>query len=790
MALLPPRVGEMYEYGARTARREARQRRFRVLGQHASAIAKAFRAQALIDERRPFAANLQPEHAHVGVNGETFEQEPAAAWANFKLDRGVVRAQQDARVDAFAFGKSRCIRVRVRFHVGVDAKTRRVLAQADSPRWLGIARSPWSFLAAAAALAALAMHQIMAATNGAPAVPLDDSYIHFQFARSFAEGHPFVYSHGSAPVAGATSLLWPLLLALPQLLGAHGLALIPWAWGYGFLALGLLAYETARAAERVTDPRVAWLAGVLVLTFSANTWFAASGMEVVPLAWLLMRSARRAAEWLEGDRHGLWELLLLAFVAPAMRPEGALASLLIASSLFLGERGARRAFGALALGFVAVPPLVNALFTGHATQTTTLVKWLPFNPYLTRTGLLDAVLGNVHLFVSTLLDGQLWSAAYVPAHSRFIALLALPALIFAGQARGSTARAWLLVALGLGILLPTTYDSFLWNRLRYLWPFAGPWLIGLVALADQLGELAALLTPTLGLVRYATCATFATLLASKFPFALEDLADSARAISSQHVELGEWAKRSLPPDARIGVNDTGAIAYFSNHPIFDIVGLTTAGEARYWSAGTGSRFEHYERLPLSALPTHFIVYSAWFGMPQLLGTCLTERTVYATILGGETMLACKADYSLLNSGERAAAPEFWHQNPLDVLDVADLESEAEHDYVVLPATQAEDVVSSNGIVMDGARRNRRHDSFRFQLAPGARFVARLGADARTTVNVRVAGQVIASWAVNDPIFEEHSVRLSTDAPHGVGQVELIADEPFSAAHYWLYPAPQ
>ena len=59
-----------------------------------------------------------------------------------------------------------------------------------------------------------------------------------------------------------------------------------------------------------------------------------------------------------------------------------------------------------------------------------------------------------------------------------------------------------MVALGLGILLPTTYDSFLWNRLRYLWPFAGPWLIGLVALADQLGELAALLKARLGLLRY------------------------------------------------------------------------------------------------------------------------------------------------------------------------------------------------------------------------------------------------------------------------------------------------
>jgi hypothetical protein len=646
-------------------------------------------------------------------------------------------------------------------------------------------------MAAAGCLAALALHQVMAATNGAPAVPLDDSYIHFQFARSFAEGHPFVYSPGAAPVAGATSLLWPLLLALPQLLGAHGLALIPWAWGFGFLALGLLAYETARAAERLVNARIAWFSGVLVLAFSANTWFAASGMEVVPLAWLLMRCARRAAQWHEGDRRRLWELLLLAFLAPAMRPEGAIGSLLIASALLWRETGARRGLSVLALGFVGVPPLVYLLFTGHATQTTTLVKWLPFNPYLTFGDVLDVVLGNLRVFVSTLLDGQLWSAAYVPEHSRFIALLSLPALVVAGQTRGASARAWLLVVLGLGILLPTTYDSFLWNRLRYLWPFAGPWLIGLVALADQVAELVALLTPQLGLVRYLICTGFAGALASKFPFALADLADSSHAISSQHVELGQWAKRELPATAHIGVNDTGAIAYLSDRPIFDVVGLTTADEARYWSAGPGSRLEHYERLPRSALPTYFIVYPAWFGLPQLLGTCLTERTVYATILGGETMVACEADYTLLGSGEGASAPEFWRQPPLDVLDVADLESEAAHRYALLPATQADDVVLSNGIIIDGARRNRHRDWFRLWVAPGARLVARLGSDSPVTVHVRIAGRAAGNWSIANPSFEERSLELGTDAPSGLADVEVTADQgAFASAHYWLYPARQ
>src|SRR6185369_3877875 len=93
-------------------------------------------------------------------------------------------------------------------------------------------------------------------------------------------------------------------------------------------------------------------------------------------------------------------------------------------------------------------------------------------------------------------------AAFVPEHAKLVTWLALPALIFAGQARGLRARSGLLLALGLGILLPATYDSFLWNRLRYLWPFSGPWLIGIVALADQIADFSALLWQRLSALRY------------------------------------------------------------------------------------------------------------------------------------------------------------------------------------------------------------------------------------------------------------------------------------------------
>ena len=51
---------------------------------------------------------------------------------------------------------------------------------------------------------------------GHPAAALDDAYIHFQYARAFAEGHPFRYQAGEPISTGATSFAWPAVLAPPQ----------------------------------------------------------------------------------------------------------------------------------------------------------------------------------------------------------------------------------------------------------------------------------------------------------------------------------------------------------------------------------------------------------------------------------------------------------------------------------------------------------------------------------------------------------------------------------------------
>src|SRR5262249_55627119 len=157
-------------------------------------------------------------------------------------------------------------------------------------------------------------------------------YIHFQYARALAEGHPLRFQAGEPISTGATSALWPVLLAPFWALGARDDAILWPAWAISFAAFGALAWEASRLTERLAGRAAAAGAAAMTLAFGGFLWCAASGMEVVPFAWAIARASRRASEWQEAAstertprRAG--ELVALAWAAALLRPEGAISAL-------------------------------------------------------------------------------------------------------------------------------------------------------------------------------------------------------------------------------------------------------------------------------------------------------------------------------------------------------------------------------------------------------------------------------------------------------------------------------
>jgi len=667
----------------------------------------------------------------------------------------------------------------------------------------------WAPLAAAVSLLAQRAITGVIARVGHAGAPLDDAYIHFQYARAIAEGHPMRFQAGEPITSGATSLLWPAVLAPFWRLGARGDDIVWAAWILSFVALCALAGEAAILTRRLAGRTAAIGAAVMTLSFGGLVWCAASGMEVVPFAWAIARASRCASEWAEAPREGRTstrrlELVALAWAAALLRPEGGLTALFVAITLLVFTHRGRWPERASALGAVAgafAPMLLLLVLTGSARSNTAVAKLIPGNPYYAGPSVWPPVRANAKLLVGTLLNGEVWSAEFLPQGGALVAIAGLAAVAWLGFRTKSIWRAIAVLLIALTMFAPCFYLTFLWNRLRYLWPFAAGWLIGLACLARVAGDVAAVIRPRWRVVTPVVCGAFAGLFGSKLGWVLDDVAQSASGIDRQQVALGRWAKDRLPEDARIGVNDTGAIAYFGDRKTFDVVGLTTRDEARYWVAGVGSRFEHYERVRASSpalLPTHFIVYREWMGMDSVLGEQLHQETVTdATILGGQTMRAYVADWSALGSGERPWTAET--ADPTDDLDVADLESEEAHTYELLGGRDGEQVahegVSPGGrTIVDGGRSNRSLERFVARLRPGVASTAIVRFDSTPGCRVRI-------WANDEPIasFEgggnDDWVERSFDIPARVvsarTRIELrVEGGTLTTFHYWFFPRAQ
>jgi hypothetical protein len=408
----------------------------------------------------------------------------------------------------------------------------------------------------------------------------------------------------------------------------------------------------------------------------------------------------------------------------------------------------------------------------------------------------DAAIANARTLVGQILNGEVWSAEFLPKGGSAFATMGLVAVAWRGYTRQLYVRAAFVLLLALAMFVPCFYVTFLWNRLRYLWPFAPGWFVGLACLgrgaADIVARFDRRVAPAVATLIAGACAgTFLV----RLEWVIEDVAQSASGIDRQQALLGRWAKENLPKDARIGVNDTGAIAYFSDRSTFDVVGLTTASEGRYWVAGQASRFEHYERLHASSpreLPTHFIVYPEWMACAPVLGAELHEATVTdSTILGGQTMRVSEAKWSLLGSGEKPWTPFVVE----DTLDVADLESEAAHGYQLFAVREGDQAVEESETpdgkrIQDGGRTNRSHDRF-VANTTGGKGVMRVlvSTESASTLKISSGEKEFAHFVVEPGEWAEIPFEIPAEFRGPKVTLDVTAEGFFTSFHYWFGKAP-
>ncbi len=129
----------------------------------------------------------------------------------------------------------------------------------------------WTLLSASAFYRSL-----IEQTGGEWSAPLDDVFIHFDYARATALGHPFEWVAGNGYSSGNTSLSYPFVLAFGWLVGFRELSLMVWAAWIACLSVFGLMLAVGRA---VRGP-AAFLAAPLLVGVGALAWSLWSGMEV------------------------------------------------------------------------------------------------------------------------------------------------------------------------------------------------------------------------------------------------------------------------------------------------------------------------------------------------------------------------------------------------------------------------------------------------------------------------------------------------------------------------------
>ena len=421
-------------------------------------------------------------------------------------------------------------------------------------------------------------------TAGMGGAPLDDAWIHMQFARNLATGNGFSYNP-SQPTAGSTSPLWTLLLVLPALVSTTAEFLLSaaiWLSALFYLLSVGLAYGFTYA---LTQTRwAAFGAGLATATAGRFLWAALSGMETTAFAAVSL-----AAMW-AFHRHGLrWYTAALFALASQFRPEGhllfALAVAVSGMQFWQGSRVEREqeskrvSDSALSTQHSALSTLYSALLLPLLTYALLCAPYALFS-----LGLTGEPLPNTFYAKAKLESGYGWrylqQTLWLHWSDNPVAFLLMMVGLWPLAKKQPLIPIWFALPFGMAFTV-----AVLWHHGRYTLPLiplvmvaagvAAVWLVSQRSKgAGEQGSRGLLLSSLFSLL---------LLLGASWHFQnwAVMLGQNTNEINEIDAALGRWLAENTPPDALLAVDDIGAITYLSERRIVDMNGLVSP---ELWSA--------------------------------------------------------------------------------------------------------------------------------------------------------------------------------------------------------------
>jgi hypothetical protein len=546
-----------------------------------------------------------------------------------------------------------------------------------------------------------ARHPILA---GLWSAPLDDVFIHFDFARSTARGFPLQWIDGNGYSSGGTSLLYPFLLALGLMLGFRGLSLMLWAAIIAVTCVTATMLALRRSFEGL--PRItSYLLPFAFLGVGALSWSLFSGMEVALFMAIwgaavvaednLVHHVQRAEQF---SSLVYLPLALWNFAIVATRPEAVsiVAVLSIAAAWHVSRRRGRAAalIGLLAVSgpaacLILAQAIANKWLTGDFAAAGARVKLEFYNPHLPFG---QAVRWYFFYLKYQVLRVTDWHFSDIPHFGWVVWALGAVALL----PRRTRAWAQLLWALLLSWIVTVAFNGQVrWQNERYAMP-----AVAFLLVAAALGAGYLLTWPFRAEHRRRPIAWACCLLAASTLLVYTKsqarctarqvwfFGRASRNIFDQQLQVGHRLSHLLDPEPhRIAMGDAGAIPYAADMPGLDLIGLGGTNNlpfARAAGWGIGATLELIQRMRREDRPDVFAIYPSWWReFPLWFSDGIIEKATLTArgnvICGGTTKVSYHADFRSLDDAETPLTI-LPNERVRAALDFGDVVSEGAHDY--------------------------------------------------------------------------------------------------------------
>ncbi len=452
--------------------------------------------------------------------------------------------------------------------------------------------------------------------------PLDDSWIHARFADNLAQGYGFAHNRGT-PSPGSTSPLWVILLSATYFIGVPPIVT---AYFWGILLLVLSCWITYQLTiQHGYSAEVGLVAALLTATMARLVlWGALSGMEVSLYVFLTMLALLWHVK--HNINQGFFSYLstIALALAALARPE-----CYVLFPLAWLDRLATRQFKSKELIIAFLPHILlyvlillpNWLFnyniigsifpsTFHAKVEGGLYEAFQAGDLnILFAALTLRPLNFLYQYVIFMLENNV--ILFIPALWGFITLTR-----HRWQQRQSLIVPFVALAYPLIVSTMAGWGELVGRQVANLIPlycFLG--VVGAVDIIRRVPEMPILPTltrwayPAFLILAFLNAGALLVYSSSQYGWMVEN-------INAAHVGIGRWVAENTQPDDIIATHDVGAIGYFGNRRVIDIVGLVTPEIIPHLKQPDQSRDENILDYLRESEPDYLIVFPLQY--PELI----------------------------------------------------------------------------------------------------------------------------------------------------------------------------